>query len=109
MRAAALEPSEGAAADSAAEVQNLQTIAEPVKTQPTKRYAAIPSCAPNRAPSLAAWGTADRLTAFRRSVSKAEGSSDRLQLFGPDRPDETFTDDILQIDVIGTDALRPDR
>ena len=42
MRAAALEPSEGATADSAAEVQNLQTIAEPVKTQPAKRYAAIP-------------------------------------------------------------------
>ena len=43
------------------------------------------------------------------SAAKADGSGDRLQLFGPDRPDETFADDILQIDVIGTDALRPDR
>ena len=78
MRAAALEPSEGAAADSAAEVQNLQTIAEPVKTQPAKRYAAIPSCAPNRAPSLAAWGTADRLpfvAVFRRQTVRVTDSS----------------------------------
>jgi hypothetical protein len=37
MRAAAVEDSEGAGADSAAEVQNLQTIAEPVKAQPAKR------------------------------------------------------------------------
>jgi hypothetical protein len=37
MRAAALEDGDGAGADSATEVQNLQTIAEPVKPEPVKR------------------------------------------------------------------------
>ena len=38
LRAEALESSEGADAKSTAEVQNLQTIAEPVKTESAKRY-----------------------------------------------------------------------
>ena len=34
---------------------------------------------------------------------------DDADLFGPSRTAATFDDHILQIDIIGTDALRPDR
>ena len=89
--------------DAAVEVAELESLADA-----KLRDSLAQKCAPRRIVARAAADAAlPRVRVRRRNEKPA--IPDDADLFGPSRTAATFDDHILQIDIIGTDALRPDR
>jgi hypothetical protein len=63
------------------------------------------------ASSLATFTASDTKEKLRSSKAARPPRSDTAngEVYGPGRPKSSFADHILKIDVLGTDALRPDR